>query len=827
MYCEGVAVLMRKKININYNWDFTEQFSERFALGESCETTRVDLPHTCAVTPFNHFDESIYQMVCGYRKKITLPEMAKDKRIFLIIGAAGHSAQVYVKGKQCGERHLGGYTSFETELTEIVHDDIEFLLSVEVDSREQQNIPPFGNVVDYMTYGGLYREVWLEIRENSYIEDVFIRPTVPDEIFVSASKDLSTEFDGTVESRITITHPESSGSDEFRIRQSIFKVGSDPEKSLITAEFSASDTPKLSVPGAMFWDVETPNMYKSVTELIDKCGNATDTIETQFGFRRAFFKSDGFYLNGRKLKLIGLNRHQSYPYIGYAAPASMQRSDADILKFELGLNAVRTSHYPQSQHFIDRCDQNGLLVFTEIPGWQHIGNVEWKKTAINTTSEMVRQYRNHPSVVLWGVRINESPDDDDFYEKTNNIAHLLDDTRQTGGVRCIKNSNLLEDVYTYNDFIHDGTAPGCEAKSKVTSDTDKPYLISEYCGHMFPTKSSDCEEHRLEHALRHARILDCAASYEDIAGTFGWCFFDYNTHKDFGSGDRICYHGICDMFRNPKLASSVYAVNQTDEAVLEISSSMDIGEHPASVRGHIYVFTNADSVRFYKNDRFIREYTHKDSPFTHLKYPPIEIDDFIGEQIKEGENFTPRQAEYVKSILNESARFGISKLSLKAKLKAAWLMMRYRMNFEDAYALYGKYIENWGARAVEYRFEGVKNGKTVKTVVRAPFKKLLLKAKPDHTDLIERTTYDVSSIRITAADQNGNILPYFVGVVNIDTNGPIEIIGPHSFTLQGGMGGTFVKTKGGSGKATVNISTDNAPTVTIEYNVKSERRGTV
>ena len=128
---------------------------------------------------------------------------------------------------------------------------------------------------------------------------------------------------------------------------------------------------------------------------------------------------------------------------------------------------------------------------------------------------------------------------------------------------------------------------------------------------MYPTKAFDWEEHRVEHALRHVRVLDAAAAEGDIAGSFGWCMFDYNTHKDFGSGDRICYHGVMDMFRNPKLAAKVYECQQEEHTVLELSSSMDIGEHPGCNRGETYIFTNADSVRMYKNDHFIKEYKER------------------------------------------------------------------------------------------------------------------------------------------------------------------------------------------------------------------------
>lgn len=139
-----------------------------------------------------------------------------------------------------------------------------------------------------------------------------------------------------------------------------------------------------------------------------------------------FFGRTASTSTGKKVFLRGLNRHQSYPYIGYAAPESLQREDARIHQEELGCNAVRTSHYPQSQYFLDECDRRGLLVFTEIPGWQHIGDQPWKDQACENVREMILQNRNHPAIVLWGVRINESVDDDPFYIRTNAIAHELD-----------------------------------------------------------------------------------------------------------------------------------------------------------------------------------------------------------------------------------------------------------------------------------------------------------------------------------------------------------------------------------------------------------------
>ena len=237
-----------------------------------------------------------------------------------------------------------------------------------------------------------------------------------------------------------------------------------------------------------------------------------DCHHIKFGFRTVEAKADGFYLNGEKVFLRGLNRHQSYPYVGYAVPEKLQREDARILKEELGCVIARTSHYPQSHHFIDECDRLGLLVFTEIPGWQHIGDKSWQDMCVENTKEMVLQYRNHPSIVFWGVRINESQDNDEFYIRTNEVAHELDPSRPTTGVRFIEKSHLIDDVYSYNDFSHTGNNPGVKPKKSVTPDMGKGLLITEHNGHMFPTKAFDPWQKRQEQALRHLRVISDAAA---------------------------------------------------------------------------------------------------------------------------------------------------------------------------------------------------------------------------------------------------------------------------------------------------------------------------
>ena len=789
------------RIYLNNDWKFVPEFTEEF-LNQKLEEDSlqsVRLPHTCKELPFHYFNEEDYQMVCGYQKVIYVPKQWQRKKVLLTIDGAAHYAQVYINGEKCGEHH-SGYTAFTIDISEHLTYEADNVLTIQVDSRESLNIPPFGFVVDYLTYGGIYRDVYLEIKAPTYIEDLFVKP----------------EVSGTVVSEVILNGELLDG---MTVRQF---VRTDGERiKLANATVSEHHlTLTGTVENVMLWDVEHPVLYTIETELVYE-DKVLDTYTVRAGFRNAEFKADGFYLNGKKLKIRGLNRHQSYPYVGYAMPQSMQELDADILKKELGLNAVRTSHYPQSHYFIDRCDELGLLVFTEIPGWQHIGNDSWKDQAVKNVEEMVLQYRNHPSIILWGVRINESADDEKFYIRTNETAHGLDPTRQTGGVRCIKKSQLLEDVYTYNEFVHDGIAPGCEPKKKVTSDQKKAYLITEYNGHMFPTKSFDSEEHRVEHALRHGRVLDSVASQDDISGSFGWCMADYNTHKDFGSGDKICYHGVLDMFRNHKLAAAVYACQQDEETILEVGSSMDIGEHPASCRGKVWIFSNADSVRMYKNDRFIKEYVPKNDIFSHLKASPILIDDYIGTSLMEKEKYPKKQAKLVTEALNYIALNGYTQFPPKLIWLAFRCMVIHHMSMEEITALYTKYVGDWGGSSTEYRFEAIKNGEVVKTVIKTPMRKACLKVKVSSTTLNEKNSYDVAAVRIQAVDEYENILYFCCEPLKVTAEGPIEIIGPAMISLKGGQAGVYVRTTGESGNALLKISNPQLGEKKITFTVQA------
>lgn len=793
----------------NDGWLFTPEFTPALCRdvwhGPALQPVR--LPHTAAPLPFNYAQPERCQLIAGYRREFTAPAAWRGRRVLLNFGAAAHQATVWCNGVEVA-RHSCGYTAFTADLTDALRYGASNVVTVRCDSRESLDIPPFGGVIDYLTYGGIYRAVSLDVKESVYLQDVFLTAGADGTFRLYPT--LAGESTGCL-LRVSLTDPDGAPAGSFAGGAAMPLTGS------------------LNL--VRLWSPDSPALYTIRIQLV-RGGDpgsglpehVLDERTLRFGFRTLDFRADGLYLNGKKIRLRGLNRHQSWPYQGYAMPDSLQRQDALILKNELGCNAVRTSHYPQSHAFLDACDELGLLVFTEMPGWQHIGGDAWKRQALANCREMILQYRNHTSIFLWGVRINESADDDELYKRTNELAHRLDPTRPTGGVRNLKHSRCFEDVYTYNDFSHTGRNAGCEPKRAVTSDMRKGYLISECNGHMFPTKAFDWEGKRTEHALRHARVLADAAAQKDIAGCLGWCMFDYNTHRDFGSGDGVCYHGVLDMFRNPKAAAAVYA-SQKDlrtpaDAVLEVCSGMDIGEYPGGSLPDVAVFTNADSVRLYKNDVLIAEFTpDRKGVYGALAHPPIFIDDVVGCLLERCEGFDHAAAVQMAACLNAMRRDGPNVPPL-VKAQLTKLLLQLHMTAEDGTALFLKYVGNWGMNAVRYRFEAMQGGRMVRRVIREPVTAVHLEARVLNPVLTDGPTWDAAAVQLRAADQNGNTVPYFSEAVRLTLEGPGRLLGPAVVPLRGGMAGTYVATVGRAGAVQLTAECEGCAPVAVQLDVQ-------
>ncbi len=737
---------------LNRNWRYhpTKVAGAESAGFDDSMFERVVVPHANIQLPWHSFDDKDYEFISTYRRRFKLPRGTEGKRVFADFEGVMTASTVWINGVRFGE-YKGGFTPFSFEITPHLHRDAENVLVIQVDSTERADIPPFGDEIDYLTFGGIYREVALRIVPPTYIDNIFAEPR--DVLSSSPSLDVNCFLAGEPVSGGPLSIEAELRDGERVVAKETHAIERSPslpptansgqstaldpytDAAVYTTVETIKDPVRHTISlthlaGLQLWDVEQPHLYTVHVRLLHS-GRAIDEDTRRVGFREAVFTDHGFSLNGKIVKLRGLDRHQTFPFVGQAMPARVQRKDADILRKELHCNIVRTSHYPQSRHFLDRCDEIGLLVLEEIPGWQHIGNEEWKRVAIDNVGRMIRRDWNHPSIVLWGVRINESLDDHSFYTRTNALAHALDDSRQTGGIRYFQESEFLEDVFTMNDFGFPLLAPN-----------HPRYLNTEFVGHTFPTKTTDDDERQREHTLRHARIHNQLASNPQYAGGIGWCAFDYNTHDNFGAGDRICYHGVTDIFREPKPAAGFYKsqCDPSEEIVLEPAfhwarSDESVGFTKAvfcSNCDHLKILARANCIETNPWTE-IAEIEPDRAEFEHLKYPPFVLD--------------------------------MSKLDLK-KLQAGWGDLRVDGYLNGRLAI----SKSFSGRGVDRKFAMLQDDR------------VLMADGADTTRVVVRVT-----------DEFGAIRPYANDPVSFTLEGPAKLIGDNPFSLIGGTGAVWIR----------------------------------
>ena len=756
---------------LNFGWSFIDDYQQEYLKQLPDNKQTVDIPHSAINVPYNYFNEQNYQKLFTYEKIFDVEGQIENRTHILHFAGLMVKAHIYLNDNDLGI-HYSTYLSIDIDVTEYLKEKDNRLVVI-VDGSEDENCPPFGYAIDYLTFAGIYREVELISHLKTYLKNIYAHADKKGKL------DISYEVIG--EQEITITH------------QLFFK-------GVHITDFEGQS---CQIIDPVLWDLDNPNLY-TIRTIVTLNGEKEEYI-TNFGIREAVFKPDGFYLNDKKVKIIGLNRHQGYPIVGYAMPESMQKEDADILKYEIGLNAVRTSHYPQSEHFLDRCDEIGLLVINEIPGWQFISKKsEWRDNFMMFLEKMIVTERNHPSLIAHGVRIDESIDDHELYSKANELAHKLDPYRQTLGVRNFKNSELLEDIYAYNDFICSDLSIGLE-NPKHIKHQGKPYLVTEYLGHMDPNKATTDIDRRIEVAKRHMKVLDDNMKYSNICGAFGWCFVDYHTHVDFGSGDHICPHGVMDIYRNPKFSSYVYASQQENKPFLEVLSNIKPGDIAAAVYGDIYLATNCDYVALYKNDEYVGNFYPNKKEYKYVKHPLILIDDLVGKTFNE-ERFLEKHWAKMAKTFSYYAIHGFNHMKLKDSLFLAKMMLKYKMNYSDLVYYWNKHVASWGGIAKKWTFKGYKNGREVAIKEIGPSKNFDLKVEANRTTLIVKDTYDVSRIKISHVDEYGSLMFYSGRVVNISTTGSVGLIGEQHQSLLGGQLSIYIKSKEkGTGKVIIEM----------------------
>jgi beta-galactosidase len=525
-----------------------------------------------------------------------------------------------------------------------------------VDAR-WESVPPEGSPkgpasIDYLLPGGITGSVAIQAVPQVFISDVFAKPVNvlqrDRRLEIRCGLDAGAVPPGRV--RLVAT-----------LRRGSQTVASTSKEVLIEKPGeSQADLTLGGLQDIALWDVAEPHLYDLSVELLVN-GKPLHDHRTRIGFREARFELDGFFLNGRRLQLFGLNRHELYPYVGRAMPSRVLCRDAEILRRDFNCNVVRCSHYPQSEAFLDACDELGLMVWEEIPGWQYLGDQNWKDLAIRDVRDMVRRDRNHPSIVIWGVRINESKNDPDLYRRTKEAAKSLDDSRPTSGSMVYHSTrDWVQDVFAFDDYhaAPDGSVALVEPLPGV------PFFFSEAVGqfnyaahHGFNVKYRRAGDLELQQkqALLHAQVHDRGLSNSRYCGVIAWCAFDYGSLLNSYEG--VKYPGVADVFRIPKLGASFYLA-QADpavRAVIEPGFYWDFGPHSPSGPGeHAAIFSNCERLQLLLDGRPYAVVHPDRTAFPRIKYPPffanlavdgshkpeLRIDGYVGNRLAVSRSFS-------------------------------------------------------------------------------------------------------------------------------------------------------------------------------------------
>lgn len=433
---------------INSGWQFSE---------DKTHWETVNLPHTW--NKDDAFDdERGYRRGFGYyQKQIFISAQANDKIHYLKFNAVNQEATIFVNGKQVGN-HKGGYTAFNFDITRFLDYDAYNLIEVTVDNAHNVNIPPLD--ADFTFYGGIYRDVELITLPKQHFslndfasEGFYVNYYNVSEI--KAGVEVTCLFNNLAstdtKTKLHIDLFDAEGN-MVKTRTEVLKLSAD-----------ASNEVKIKLPevySPKLWSPETPYLYTLKLVLKNEKGMVLDYKTANIGFRWASVDPEkGFFLNGKPIKLIGVNRHQDFEGLGNAVPVELQKKDIELIK-NMGANVIRFAHYPHSRALYNMCDKLGILVWTEIPIVNKVtDSKEFFDVSINMQNEHVKQYYNYPSVVMFGymneifIRLafdNKSTDEDKKQLKasTLKLANELEDlTRRLAPNHITVMACHLNDVY--------------------------------------------------------------------------------------------------------------------------------------------------------------------------------------------------------------------------------------------------------------------------------------------------------------------------------------------------------------------------------------------
>jgi len=689
---------------------------------------QVTLPHTVTPLSWGNWDVSTWQSVWIYRKHFARPP--GRGRVFADFDGVMTDATVVLNGTTVST-HQGGYLPWSAELTSALADG-DNVLAVIVDATWME-VPPDGNpkgavAVDYLQPGGIYRDVTLRVVPEVFLADVF---ALPGDV-LSGSPSLAVQ--ATIDAAVVPGGPVRVTAEVLDGARSLGSASTS-----VTISATGQTVASLTVSGlgpVTLWTPDTPRLYTVRTTLTGG-PDGPDVTEVRTGFREVEFRVDGFYLNGQRLEIFGLDRHQLFPYLGMGAPERLQRRDAEIIKNDLRCNMVRCSHYPQSPHFLDACDELGLMVWEETPGWQYIGNAAFQALVVQNVHDMVVRDRSRPSVIIWGTRLNETSNSfPALYAQTRQVAAQLDGSRPSSGAMASYSltTGWAEDVYAYDDYhsTADGDATLLPPLPGV------PWLVTEAVGALDGPplyRWIDTGEVLATQGRLHAQVHNLAQANPDYAGLLGWCAIDY---ASLNGGDRIWQNlktpGVLDTFRVAKPGAAFYR-SQVSPRVSPVVLPMffwDFGpSSPADGPGaQAMIATNCDQLKLYVGGKYLATVQPDTQDYASLAYPPAFADLTVD-----------------------------------------------------------------GSGLPELRIDGYVGGNLVTSVLMsADTSRDRLVLWLDDT-VIQADGADTTRVTFRAVDAYGNQRPYVSGTVALTLTGPATLIGdnPFEFGEYGGVGGAFAR----------------------------------
>ena len=600
---------MRKITNINEGWSFTKDGV----------TEKINLPHT-----WNNLDgqggaESYDRCRCVYER--TIPFF--DGRVYLEINGANTVAEVFVNGIYIGS-HENGYAMFRFELTDFLKDgDNE--IRIIVDNTANEFLYP--EMADFTFYGGLYRDVNIisDVSKSHFslldmsLCGMYITPKADGRIFVKtliegSCKGLTKEF--------IITDAE----------------GNEVAKREVDAEV---DAVKLFIDEPVFWNgTKNPYLY-TMTARLKENGEVIDEISDRFGVRDFNFDAEkGFFLNGEPVKMKGVSRHQDWEGLGNALTYEEHKKDIDLIK-EVGANSIRLAHYQHDKKFYDLCDEEGFLVWAEIPVISRFSKKKQEQAKF-MLEELIRQNFNHPSIYCWSIANEISIGGagsgiTEGINELNAIAHALDSTRPTATAQvafCSANSKLndIPDILGYNHYF------GWYAQTVDRIDSwldefhekkpDIKLCLSEYGAEANtalhsanPAQGDYSEEYQ---AYYHEHYAKAIAEREWLWGSYVWNMFDFGSAlRNEGDVRGRNNKGLVTFDRKTKKDSFyVYKAFWSDEKFVHIAGERFVDRPTGEQK--IKVYSNCDKIKLTVNGET-----------TELEGDKIFIFDAV---IKEGEN---------------------------------------------------------------------------------------------------------------------------------------------------------------------------------------------